>query len=84
MTAYSAESNVKLRPLSHGLLIVGEIVIRIDHPFFADAESGNGLAFAFVEHGGDAQFGGLPPGNDIQIVETHFPENLAPPLLLNY
>ena len=45
-------------------MIGRELVVGVDHPFFADAESGDGLAFGFVEYGGCVLFGGLGPAGE--------------------
>ena len=42
-------------------LIARKFVVGVDHPFFADAKGGDGLAFGFVEDGGGVLFGALRP-----------------------
>lgn len=46
------------------LLIIVKFVVCGDHPFFADAGSGDGLAFGLVEHGGDVLFNGIGPAGE--------------------
>ena len=46
------------------LLIGREFIVGIDHPFLADTECGDGLAFGFVEHRRSVLLGGLGPARE--------------------